>query len=107
MSKSLRNRVERLVERVGDPNDLRVRVQAMSDEELHARLRELMVQGGYDPSLPHEEALAVYVAKLEAEASKLTGDDQALTLRITSLIRRRADTLPGLFPESFVPCAQA
>ncbi len=105
MAKSLQNRVERLVERLGDPNDLRTRVQAMSDEELRARLRELMLQGGYDPSRPHTEALAAYVAHLEAEAATLTGDDQALTLRIAGLARGQSDTLPELFPES--PRAQA
>lgn len=107
MGKSLQNRVERLVERLGDPDHLRTRVQAMSDQELHARLRELMVQGGYDPSLPHEEALAAYVAKLEAEAATLTGEDQALTLRIAGLALGQADTLPELFPESPMSCAQA
>lgn len=105
MSKSLQNRVERLVERLGDPDDLRTRVEAMSDEELRARLRELMLQGGYDPSLPHAQALAAYVAKLEAEAATLTGEGQSLTLRIASLVRGQANTLPDIFPES--PRAQA
>lgn len=107
MGKSLQNRVERLVERLGDPDHLRTRVQAMSDQELHTRLRELMLQRGYDPSLPHEEALAAYVAKLEAEAAILTGEDQALTLRIAGLALGQADTLPELFPESPMSCAQA
>ena len=105
MGKSLQNRVERLVERLGDPDNLRTRVQAMSDEELRARLRELMLQRGYDPSLPHAEALAAYVAKLETEAATLASEDQTLTLRIAGLVRGQADTLPELFPES--PCTQA
>ena len=100
MGKSLQNRVARLVERFGDPDDLRTRVEAMSDEELHARLRELMLQGGYDPSLPPGEALTAFVARLEAEAATLAGEDQALTLRVAGLVRGQADTLPALFPES-------
>uniref|UniRef100_I2Q569 Uncharacterized protein n=1 Tax=Desulfovibrio sp. U5L TaxID=596152 RepID=I2Q569_9BACT len=100
MGKSLENRVARLMERLGDPDDLRTRVRAMTDEELRARLRELMVQGGYDPGLPHAEALAAYVAKLKAEAATLSGEDQALTLRLAGLVRGQADSLPELFPES-------
>lgn len=96
----MQNRVARLVERLGDPDDLRTRVQAMSDEELRATIRRLMLEDGYDPSLPHEEALTGYIAKLEAELPTLGEQEQGWQRQIIDHLKWDQDDLPLMFPES-------
>lgn len=91
MNKTLANRVNKIMEIMGDPADINARVRAMSDDELNAAIRETMIANGYDPALPHGEALAVYIAKLGAEAE---------TKQLVSVLREQADILPRLFPES-------
>jgi len=100
MSRNLQTRVARLVERMGDPNSIETRLRAMSDEELSAALRQLMLKDGYDPSLPHEEALAAYIAKLETELPTLGEQEQGWQRQIIEHLKQKQNDLPLMFPES-------
>jgi len=104
MGKSLKNRVERLTGRYGDLSDPMVRgqaiVRAMSIEEIHAELRRLLLANGYDPSLPHAEALAAYIAKREAELPALTKEDQGWSQQSIALLKKDPKFVRDIFPES-------
>ena len=107
MSKSLETRVRKLMDRMGDPNSVEVRARAMSDEELSARLRQLMLEDGYDPTLPHAEAQARYIEKLEAELPSLGEQEQEWQQQIIKHVKRDLDDLRLMFPESPSPAEVA
>ena len=101
---ALQNRVRKLAERLGDPDDIQARAQAivrnMSLEEIHAELRACMLKNGYDPTLPHDEAVVAYIALLEAKAPTLSSVDQECVRQEVILLRRGPNFLHKLFPES-------
>lgn len=107
MSKSLETRVRKLMDRMGDPNSIEVRARAMSDEELNARLRQLMLKDGYDPTLPHAEAQARYIEKLEAELPAMGEQEQGWQRRIIECVKQALDDLRIMFPESPSPAEVA
>ena len=100
MSRNLETRVRKLMDRMGDPNSVEARARAMSDEELRATIRALMLDNGYDPTLPHVEAQAAYVAKLEAELPSLGEQEQGWQRKIIEHVKRDLDDLRIMFPES-------
>lgn len=107
MSRSLKNRVEHLTARYGDLSDPMVRAQAivrkMSREEINAELRECMLKNGYDPTLPHGEAITAYIALLEAKVPTLSSTDQECVRQEVELLRKGPNFLGELFPESPLP----
>ncbi|GFK92343.1 hypothetical protein NNJEOMEG_00167 [Fundidesulfovibrio magnetotacticus] len=104
MSTNLKNRVGKIVERMGDLSDpveaFKAKARAMTHEELRAALRDAMLANGYDPSLPHDEALAAHIARLEAEAETKTPEEQEVARQLVDVVRRQADSIARLFPES-------
>jgi len=100
MSKSLETRVQKLMDRMGDPNSVEARCRNMSDEELNATIRRLMLDDGYDTSLPHAEAQARYIEKLEAELPSLGEQEQGWQRRIIECVKGDLDNLRLMFPES-------
>ena len=75
-------------------------VRAMSIEEINAELRACMLKGGYDPTLPHDEAVEAYIALLEAKAPTLSPLDQECVRQEVILLRQGPNFLEKLFPES-------
>lgn len=80
------------------------RVRAMSVEEINAEIRRLMLKNGYNPSLPHEVALARYIEKLEAELPGLGEKEQGWQRQILDRLRQGKRDLSRLFPESPPSC---
>ena len=104
MNKTLANRVNKIMEHMGDVTDpveaFKAKAARMSHEELNAALREAMIANGYDPSLPHDEALNAHIAKIETEALTKTPEEQEISRQLVSVLRRQADSLSRLFSES-------
>ena len=102
MSRSLGNRINKVTERLGDPNNARARAEAiargLSTEQLNAEIRRIMLAGGYDPNLPHCDALAAYIEKMEAEADTNTPEEQEIERELVALQRNNAHTLTQIFP---------
>jgi hypothetical protein len=103
MNKALAHRVNKIMEYMGDITDpveaFKAKAAAMSNEELKAARRKIMLENGYDPSLPHDEALAKYVEKLEADA---TPENQETITQLVELIKCHPEGVAKLFdkPES-------
>lgn len=100
MSRNLETRVRKLMDRMGDPNSVETRCRNMSDEELSATIRALLLDGGYDPTRPHVEAQALYIAKLEAELPTLGEQEQRWQRKIIEHVKQDLDSLRVMFPES-------
>ena len=100
MSKALESRLRKIMDRLGNPDCLQTRLEAMSDDELDARIRELMILDGFNPALPHDEALAAYIAKYEAQAPADDAEGAALNRRIVGILRGNPSIVSDLFPES-------
>jgi len=99
---AIRRRLEKL--EASCPTDPMARAQAivrnMSLEEIHAELRACMLKGGYDPTLPHDEAVLAYIARLEAKAPTLSPLDQECVRQEVILLRQGPNFLRVMFPES-------
>lgn len=104
MSNNLENRVNKIVERMGDPDNALARAEAivrsMSVEELAAELRGVMLAKGYDVRLPHDEALAAYIEKVEAGIVTKTPEEQEVARQLVVLVRSQPDLTARLFPKA-------